>query len=175
MNEEWNKLKLEEWYQLYSEDIYRFVLMLIGDHDQAKDLCHDTFLKAYFSLNDFKGETSDRNWLYRIARNVTIDYMRKKKPIRYMVDSFSSMAAHEPLPESIIQLGEREEHLYRSLQALKRSYREVIILRKIKELSIRETAEVLNWTENKVKITLFRGMEALKQQMIKEGYTHETF
>ncbi|MDY0409595.1 sigma factor-like helix-turn-helix DNA-binding protein [Paracerasibacillus soli] len=47
------------------------------------------------------------------------------------------------------------------------------MLRKIKELSIKETAEILNWSESKVKVTLFRGLHALKRQMIKEGYEHE--
>ncbi|WP_417899890.1 RNA polymerase sigma factor [Bacillus haimaensis] len=101
--------------------------------------------------------------------------MRKRKPLRYMFDSFAPLASQYTLPENIAQLGEREEELYRALQAIKRSYRDVIILRKIKELTIKETAEVLNWSENKVKVTLFRGLEALKKQMIKEGYKHETY
>lgn len=169
------KEKLKEWYQIYSDDIYRYILMMAGDPERAKDLTHDTFLKAYYSLPSFRGETSDKNWLYRLARNITIDDMRKRKPLRYMLDSFTSFASHDPLPENVAQLGEREIELYRALQAIKRSYRDVIILRKIKELTIKETAEVLNWTENKVKVTLFRGLEALKKQMIKEGYKHETY
>ncbi|MGF2614342.1 RNA polymerase sigma factor [Rossellomorea aquimaris] len=64
--------------------------------------------------------------------------------------------------------------MYHALSKLKRSYREVIILRKIKELSIRETAEVLGWKESKVKTTLFRGLQAMKIQLQKEGYDHET-
>ncbi|WP_246187720.1 RNA polymerase sigma factor [Ornithinibacillus caprae] len=63
--------------------------------------------------------------------------------------------------------------MYQSLRKLKRSYQEVIILRKIKELSIHETAEVLDWDESKVKNTLFRGLAALKQEMVKGGYEHE--
>ncbi|WP_245741814.1 RNA polymerase sigma factor [Anaerobacillus arseniciselenatis] len=174
MDEDLKKQKIQEWYQLYSDDIYRFVLMMIGDHDQAKDLTHDTYLKAYNSFEYFQGVTSDKNWLYRIARNVTIDYMRKKKPIRFMIESFSTFPSEENCPEKIMELGENEEQLYRCLKKLKRSYQDVIILRKIKELSIQETAEVLEWNETKVKNTLFRGLAALKQQMVKEGYNHET-
>ncbi|RIW32068.1 RNA polymerase sigma factor [Bacillus salacetis] len=165
---------MQEWYQVYSDEIYRFILILLGDHEQAKDLTHDTFLKAYQYLDHFKGETSDKNWLYRIARNITIDYLRKRKPLRYLSDSFKAFPANHDTPEKITQLGEAERQLYLSLSRLKRSYREVIILRKIKELSIRETAEVLAWSEGKVKTTLLRGMKALKIQMQKEGYDHET-
>jgi RNA polymerase sigma-70 factor, ECF subfamily len=174
VEEEIKKHRTCEWYQKYSDEIYRFILIMIGDHEQAKDLTHDTFLKAYNHLEHFKGETSDKNWLYRIARSITIDFMRKKKPIRYFADSFNAFPSNSESPEKIMQLGEAESQLYQSLSKLKRSYREVIILRKIKELSIRETAEVLGWKESKVKTTLFRGLEALKIQLQKEGYDHET-
>ncbi|KHF38572.1 hypothetical protein LQ50_20250 [Halalkalibacter okhensis] len=162
-----------DWYQCYSSDIYRFILMMIGDHEQAKDLTHDTFLKAYQSLSTFKNETSNKNWLYRIARNVTIDYKRKKKPLLFVLDTFIS-TQHTNCPEKITQLGENEEQLYRALTKLKRSYRDVIILRKMNELTIRETANVLNWSENKVKVTLRRALIVLKKQLEEEGYEHES-
>ncbi|MDG5788042.1 RNA polymerase sigma factor [Evansella sp. AB-P1] len=174
MSEELPKQKVQEWYEKHSDEIYRFILLMIGDHDQAKDLTHDTFLKAYLYFDQFQGITSDKNWLYKIARNVTVDYIRKKKPIRFMLESVAAIPSNEHCPEKVTELGESEEQLYRSLRKLKRSYQEVIILRKIKELSIQETAEVLDWKESKVKTTLFRGLAALKKQMVKEGYTHET-
>ncbi|WP_312857728.1 RNA polymerase sigma factor [Bacillus haikouensis] len=174
MEEDINKQRIREWYQEYSDAIYRFIFLMVGDHEQAKDLTHDTFLKAYYHLNHFKGKTSDKNWLYRIARNVTIDFMRKRKPIHYLADSFKAFPSNDNSPEKMMQLGEAEEQLYQALRKLKRTYREVIILRKIKELSIRETAEVLGWKESKVKTTLFRGLHALKAQLKKEGYDHET-
>ncbi|WP_407268526.1 RNA polymerase sigma factor [Radiobacillus sp. PE A8.2] len=173
MDEDYKK-QILEWYEIYSAPIYRYILLMIGDHEQAKDLTHDTFLKAYSSNSDFQGMTSDKNWLYRIARNVAIDYMRKRKPIRFLVESIGSLPSPDGCPESIIQLVEDQTQLFRSLRKLKRSYQEVIILRKIQELSIQETAEVLNWKESKVKTTLFRALSALKKQMVKEGYEHGT-
>lgn len=174
LEEELKKQKIQTWYKEYSDGIYRFILIMIGDHEQAKDLTQDTFIKAYHHLDYFEGKTSDKNWLYRIARTVTIDFMRKRKPIRYMFDSINGIPAKDPSPEKIVQLGEEEEQVYRALSQLKRSYREVIILRKIKELSVRETAEVLEWKETKVKTTLSRALKALKTQLRKEGYHHET-
>lgn len=174
MNEENAKEKIKEWYALYSEEIYRFILMMIGDHAEAKDLMHDTFLRAYDTLGIFKGNTSDKNWLYRIARNQTIDFQRKRRPIQYVVESFTTYPSSERCPEQIATLGEDEEMLYRSIKKLKRQQQEVILLRKIKGFSIQETAEILNWNEAKVKNTLFRGLAALKQQMKKEGYSHDT-
>ncbi|WP_261177238.1 RNA polymerase sigma factor [Anaerobacillus sp. CMMVII] len=174
MEEELAKEKIQQWYGLYSDEIYRFILMMIGDHAEAKDLMHDTFLRAYNGLASFEGKASEKNWLYKIARNTTIDFQRKRRPIQYVVESFTTYPSAERCPEQLATLGEAEEILYRSLKKLKRPYQEVIILRKIKGLTIEETAEILNWNESKVKNTLFRGLAALKQQMEKEGYNHET-
>ncbi|RXI96385.1 RNA polymerase sigma factor [Anaerobacillus alkaliphilus] len=174
MDEELRQQRVHEWYQLYSDEIYRYILFMIGDHDQAKDLTQDTYLKAYHSYDQFLGITSDKNWLYRLARNVTIDYIRKRKPIRFMMESFGTYPSKDNTPEEVIEMGEKVEELYRCLKKLKRSYQEVIILRKIKELSISETTEILGWNEQKVKNTLLRALSALKQQMLKEGYQHET-
>ncbi len=173
MEEELILQKLNDWYWSYSDEIYRYILMLTADHELAKDLTHDTFIKAYKSMESFRGEASVRNWLFRIARNTTIDDARKRKPLRFVVDSYASLATNDYLPEQVTQLGESEKELYHSLLKLKRSYREVIILRKIKELTIQETAEILDWSEGKVKITLYRALNALKKQMLKEGYVHE--
>ncbi|MFC0300216.1 RNA polymerase sigma factor [Virgibacillus soli] len=165
---------ITDWYTQYNDEIYRFVLMLTGNHEQAKDLTHDTFIKAFINLGSFQNQTSAKNWLYQISRNLTIDYFRKRNPVNVLMKAINpNHNWQENIPESILLLGEKEQQLYKSLRKIKRSYREVIILRKIKELSIKETAEILNWSESKVKVTLFRGLHALKRQMIKEGYEHE--
>ncbi|MDE5415648.1 RNA polymerase sigma factor [Alkalihalobacterium chitinilyticum] len=80
---------IEMWYHTYSDDIYRYILMLTGDHELAKDLMHDTFLKAFKSVDTFQGRSSDKNWLYQIARNVTIDYKRKKSLFNMQLKLFS--------------------------------------------------------------------------------------
>ncbi|MGG1833286.1 sigma factor-like helix-turn-helix DNA-binding protein [Cytobacillus firmus] len=69
--------------------------------------------------------------------------------------------------------GEKVTLLYEAIRHLKLSYQEVLILRKIKEFSIKETAEILNWSENKVKITTSRALAALKKELQKRGEIHE--
>ncbi|WP_157842796.1 RNA polymerase sigma factor [Bacillus alkalisoli] len=175
MEGEWTKQKLNEWYGNYSDEIYRYVLMMTGDQELAKDLTHDTFIKAYLNLDSYRGDTSERNWLYKIARNAAYDEFRKRKSFRFVMETFAAnLTSTDYIPEQVTQQGEYETQVYRSLQKIKRSYRDVIILRKVKELSIRETADILNWNEGKVKTTLHRALEALKKQMKKEGYNHET-
>ncbi len=164
--------EITEWYTDYSDTIFRYIVMMTHDYQQAEDLTHDTFVKAYRSYDSFERNSSPKTWLYRIAHNLTIDAMRKRKPLFFFKNVFPTTDP-APLPEEVVQIKESSRELYQALGQLKVTYREVIILRKIKALSIQETAEILQWSESKVKMTLKRGLEALEEQLIKEGIGHE--
>lgn len=166
--------QFHEWYEKYSHQIYSYILVLIGEPDQAKDLMQETFVKAFRSMSNYRGDASPKTWLFRIARNVTIDYQRKKNPYIYMVDSFWKVQSNRSsTPVEIMELGEEIQELYAALSKLKKEYREVIILRKIKEFSISETATILDWKESRVRTMLHRGIGALRTQLMKEGYRSE--
>lgn len=166
-----NKIKQEinNWYHQYSNDIFKYVYFMIGDREQSKDILQDTFLRAYSNFESFNGKNV-KGWLFRISRNLTIDTIRKKRPISYFKDLFPSFIGTEKSPEQISLNNEFEKQLYISLNHIKSQYKEVITLRKIKEFSISETAQILGWTESKVKVYLLRGMKALKKELEKEGY-----
>ncbi|MFC4321964.1 RNA polymerase sigma factor [Litchfieldia salsa] len=173
MDHELMKRRINEWYFEYSNDLYQYVVFMIRDHDQAKDIMQDTFLKAYTNYERYQGGNA-KAWLFRIARNLTIDYIRKKKPISLLFEAIPFIKNEDPTPEQMTTLNETERELYRALGKIKRSYREVIILRKMKDFSVKESAELLGWSESKVKTTLLRAIAALKKQLEEEGFTHET-
>lgn len=166
------KDEITEWYNEYSEAIFRFILMMTHDYQQAEDLTHETFIKAYRFHDSFQRNSSPKTWLYKIAHNVTIDALRKKRPLVFLKTVFDTVDP-SPIPEDMVQIKESSLELYEALRALKESYRKVIILRKIKEFSIKETCEILDWSESKVKMTLSRAILALEKQLMKEGYIHE--
>ncbi|UTR12777.1 MULTISPECIES: RNA polymerase sigma factor [Evansella] len=173
MSDSSQQKKLNKWYQLYNNEIYKFILYMVNDHEQAKDLMQDTFIRAFNSLDSFHSE-NPKGWLFRIARNITIDYLRKKKPVQYVIDSSTNLPSRTLTPEQTVSLNEQEKELYIALAKLKRPYREVIILRKIREFSIMETANILGWSEGKVKTNLWRGMDSLKKQLKREGFQYES-
>lgn len=146
---------------------------MIHDQEQAKDLMQDTFIRAFNNFDSFQME-NEKGWLFSIARNLTIDFLRKKRPLHYILDSSLMIPSPELTPEQKVSFNEQEKELYIALAKLKRSQREVIILRKIKEFSIKETATILGWSEGKVKTNLWRGMDSLRKQLVKEGYQHES-
>jgi RNA polymerase sigma-70 factor (ECF subfamily) len=147
--------------------------MMIKDYQQAEDLTHETFFKAFRHYNSFRQDSSPKTWLFRIAHNLTVDYLRKQKPIRLFMEVFRQKKDPSLLPEHIVEMKESSKELYLALETLKESYREVIILRKIKGFSISETSEILDWSETKVKSTLFRAIQSLEKILSKEIYQDE--
>ncbi|PIB61560.1 RNA polymerase sigma factor, partial [Pseudomonas sp. 2995-1] len=91
-----------------------------------------------------------------IARNIAIDQFRNKKR-NFWKKMIPFEGRHEAMgkdtPESALQMNEEKSEIYIAIQSLKENYRDVLILRGIQELSVRETAEALNWSENKVRLT----------------------
>lgn len=172
MNGDRNKA-IVEWYEEYNESIFKFIFMMVQDYQMAEDLRHETFIKAFVNYHSFKVESSPKTWLYRIAHNVTVDFVRKRKPFILLKDAFHLQKDTTKTPHEFLQLKEDSYELYHALSSIKESYRKVIILRKIKEFSIQETALILGWSESKVKSTLFRAIQALEKQMLTEGYFNE--
>lgn len=165
--------EIEEWYDEYSYPIFKFILLMIQDYQQAEDLTQETFVKAYRNYDSFKRKSSPKTWLFSIAHNLTIDYLRKRRPMTLLKEMLLLNRESVKLPDELVVMKESSKELYHSLSSLKDSYREVIILRKIKGFSIEETAVILNWSESKVKATLHRALPALEKQFEKEGYLNE--
>ncbi|RXI98583.1 RNA polymerase sigma factor [Anaerobacillus alkaliphilus] len=166
------KRDINDWYIEHSHSIFNYIYMLTHDYQKAEDLTHETYIKAYKSYEMFQHNSSPKTWLYRIAHNVTVDYFRKSKPLVFFKNLFLA-SDPTPLPQDIVEMKEEVNEIYMILQRLKSSYREVIILRKIKEFSTKETSEILGWSESKVKSTLSRALVEFEERLIKEGYEYE--
>lgn len=167
------KEEISDWYDLHSTSILGFILFMVNDYQQAEDLTQETFVKAYIYFDTYKRQSSEKTWLFSIAHNVTIDYLRKRKPMLVLKEIFLLLEDKTSLPEEKIELKEESFELYKGLSRLKDSYRKIIILRKIKGFSTADTAIILNWSESKVKSTLSRALNSLKKELIKEGYWDE--
>ncbi|UJF26685.1 RNA polymerase sigma factor [Planococcus sp. 107-1] len=167
------KVEITEWYQQHGDSVFRYILLMVRDHQQAEDLTQETFIKAFRSYDGFERKANPKTWLFRIAHNVTIDFIRKQKPLELLKELVLLGKSANAAPEGIVEIKENSTELYDALGQLKAPYREVIVLRKIREFSIQETGEILNWSESKVKNTLSRALSALEKQLNKEGIIHE--
>ncbi|MBA4538609.1 sigma-70 family RNA polymerase sigma factor [Bacillus aquiflavi] len=160
-------------YEEYSDKVYSYIFLLVKQKEIAEDLTQETFIRVYKHLNKFNGEAKMLTWIVKISRNVTIDYFRKNAKFKFSPIEKYQFISDDPTPTEIVMKGEKIVFLYKSIQQLKLSYQEVLILRKIKGFSIKETSEILGWNENKVKVTTSRAIQALKREMKKRSAFHE--
>ncbi|GEN45556.1 RNA polymerase sigma factor [Alkalibacillus haloalkaliphilus] len=164
---------VSDWFYQYNHDVYNFLVYYTGKRD-PEDLVQEVFIKAIKGLDKFDGKSSPKTWLFSIARNVAIDDIRKNK--RRGMDQNVDLdeaynVGHHVTPDAIVQEDEEKQQLYRAINSLKSNYREVIILRAIKELNVSETASVLNWSNQKVRTTYSRALKALGE--VQGGFQNE--
>lgn len=164
---------LTDWYDDYGEAVLTYILMMVRDYQQAEDLTQETFLKAFKNQQSFAHQSSIKTWLFSIAHNTTVDFLRRKHPLQHYLGFTMKEIDHTPLPEQLVALDVQHEQFYKALQQLKPSYRQVILLRKLKEFSTAETASILGWSESKVKMTLQRALITFKETLIRGGFSYE--
>jgi RNA polymerase sigma-70 factor, ECF subfamily len=162
----------EKWFDDYFGSVYSYILLQVKDPHTAEDLTQETFLKVVRNEHRFKGQSSIKTWIFRIAYTTTMSYFRKKNPLTYFIDL--NLLKDDTSPEKIALLNSQQKQFYEALRELKSSYQQVIILRKIQSFSTIETACILNWSEGKVKMSLSRALAAFKKELEKGGFTNES-
>lgn len=172
----------EELYNKYHQDVFQFLFYMVRNREQAEDLVQEVYIRVFKSYNRFEGKSSEKTWLFSIARNVAIDYFRKQKGWKdKLMEKFdwqtSQVKDEYPIPEEITVQKEEIQWVYRCLEYCTVDQRLVIILRFLHDLSITETAQALGWTESKVKTTQHRSLKIIKKHMEafygKEGLNSE--
>ena len=168
------EVDFEQCYLEQSDKVYRFIYLLVRHKEIAEDLTQETFYKALKSFHLFNKQASVLTWLLKIARNVTYDHFRRKKIIQFFTwGNENDIDTNSPSLEHTAEKNEDLLQLYDALSNLKKDYRDVLILRKVQECSIEETAFILGWTEAKVKTKMARGFEALRKEFHgKEGFVN---
>ncbi|MFJ8066078.1 RNA polymerase sigma factor [Psychrobacillus sp. NPDC096426] len=163
-------MEMEQLYKEYSDRVYSYIYFLVRHRECAEDLTQETFYKAYRGLESFNKQASVATWLLKIARNVTYDYFRRKRVIQFFTfDKEHDIETNTLSPDSQFEQKEQLARMYDSLSKLKKDYQEVLLLRKVQECSIKETAYILGWTEAKVKMKMTRALEALKKEFHEKG------
>lgn len=168
-----------EQLMLDSQDrVYTLCLRMTGDREDALDLAQEAFLNAWRGLPDFQGNSSFSTWVYRLASNACIDFLRKRKR-RQQGESPHSLDDEEaPLPEPADPRGSPEEELERKelrravergLQALPDHHRQVLVMRELSGMSYQEIGAVLDLDLGTVKSRIARARLALKKFLIQEG------
>lgn len=155
------KGKEEAYYELinlYGNKLLKTIYLMIKDEKEAEDIVQETFIRVYKYIKNFKGESSLYTWIYRIAHNVTMDFLKSSIPTIPYEDYFES---NDDIEESTI-LNIEIESIKIALDNLNFIYKQVLILFYFEELSIKEISEVLGEKEGTIKSRLSRGRVELK-------------
>lgn len=150
-----------EAFEAHNDAIFRFVLYQTSSREVALDITQDTFLKTWEYLQN--GHTIDniRAFLYRIAHNAIIDYRRKKK-----TDSLDNLIEQgfdysDPLSEGTLESAQFEDAL-RMLEHIDLEYRDLIVMRHVEGMSIKEIATITGQSENNISVKIHRGLEKVR-------------
>jgi len=161
--------------EAHQDRLFGLVLSMSRNREQAEDLIQEIFVKAYFALETFEGQSSFYTWLYRIASNHCLDYLRKNRPDQISLDrplsDDSEMTFQDTLqaprsdhPEASVEGPSETAAL---LGALEPEQRLILSLRELEGRSYEELAELMKCPVNTIKSRLNRAREALKAAYIR--------
>lgn len=153
----------------YQHWVYNIALGLLGHHEDAQDAAQDAFLSVWQNIDSFQFRSRFSTWLYRIVRNKCLNVIdqrkRRKTDPMEIDDSQPWVPLDNVTPEQETLRTEQNEILHAALDRLKESYRTILILRELRELSYEEIAEVLNCTLGRVKSRLHEARKALRTEL----------
>ncbi len=153
----------------YHPRVYHQILGKVKNPETAKDLTQETWLKAFRAINTFRGDSAFYSWLYRIAENVCIDFLRKQEALNdtdplYTIDERRLLGAY-PDPCELLQQQELRQHLDEAIATLTPSRKRVFLLYYIEELSIKAIATRTGRSEGTVKSHLRNARLQLQEHL----------
>lgn len=159
---------IQELYELYHRDIYRYLLGQTRDADLAEELLSETFCAAITALPGFRGKADVKTWLFTIARHKWLDHLRTKKPDTLSLTELY-IADTAPGPELTVL---RREAAQRALELLERENKrtQTIVKLRIEGHSFYEIGKALNIREGSARVIDFRARNRIRMILEQEGY-----
>ena len=169
----------EELVAQYQNKIYKLAYRYMGNEEDAYDMAQEVFIKAFRSLHTFEGTSSFSTWIYRVASNVCLDELRRRKRKIVPISLDEALATKDgdtieieiadksPTPDILYEKKEFSLSIQEVLDEMKAEQKSVIILRDLMELSYEEIAEVEKCSLGTVKSRISRARNVLKEKLLK--------
>ena len=162
----------DELIRRYQERIYATIYHMTANHEDANDLAQETFIKAYQALKSFKGDSSFFTWVYRIAVNKTINFLKQRKNKTHMsLNDLDFNTEHDPdlvalvsdkTPRRDVNLIELQEKLNGAMQKLSETHRLVVTLHDVQGLSHDDISKIMGCNTGTVRSRLFYARQQLQ-------------
>jgi RNA polymerase sigma-70 factor, ECF subfamily len=162
---------LDHLIEQYQHRLLRYLVYLSGNRELAEDLFQETWIRVLERGHQYDGQHEFSTWLYTVARNLTIDYMRKKNPVS--LDGLMEDEDHAPFEPAdarpaaweVVQQHEQAERINAALVGIPVEYRETVVLRFQEGLALDEIATVTGARLGTVKSRLYRGLNMLMSRL----------
>jgi RNA polymerase sigma-70 factor, ECF subfamily len=164
----------EEVVHLHWQRIYRFMLASVHDADAARTLTQDCFLRAYSRRGAFRGQSSVKTWLMKIAVNLVLDFGRNRRLQfwkRMNASGIDAGAMSNQLPDTAISpedqvsLNEQVKGIWQACRSLPDRQRTVFLLRFVEDMDLLEIADATGMKEGTVKTHLFRALHTIRERL----------
>ncbi len=166
---------LDTFIHRYHDSLMRFISKYLGDQDVAHDVVQETFLQVAERPRKLIGVENCHNWLLRVARNRSIDHLRRKRTAHKHAEAlaFQQARAKEDLeeetePSRALERAETRERVQQEIASLKQSYRELLLLKVVEEKSYKEIAAITGLTTTNVGYLLHQAMKVLSERIEKK-------
>jgi RNA polymerase sigma-70 factor (ECF subfamily) len=161
----------KELFDTYHKPVFRLCQRMLRDSQEAEDMTQDVFLKVFLQIKKFRGESSVSTWLYRIAVNMCLNRLRRKKYTRFLSLDFllekGSQPAQEPERGPLARLTQKEKKtaVWNAVDSLPKNQRVAVILNHYMDFSYDEIAETMGLSSASVRSLLFRGKKSLQKRL----------
>ncbi len=160
-----NNLKAQmQVYQMYKDMLYNVSLRIIKNQQDAQDMVHDAFIKAFQNIAKLENDLNLGPWLKRIVVNCSLDFLRKQKKLSWLQESYE-LQQEETQTDEFEDITLNVEDVKNAINALDDKYRIVIVLYLIEDYSHKEIAQQLGLKESTVRNQYVRGKRLLKEQL----------
>ena len=156
----------------YHPKIYSLFRRMVPTHDEADDLTQETFIKVYKNLNKFERQSSMYTWIYRIAVNTGLNYLRKQKLRQNL--GVEMLSHWMPQKEEQDTDGNQRSLLRQAVAKLPGRQQMVILLRSFQDLSFREVAAAMESTENAAKVNYSHALRNLRKILTDMGLDYDS-
>ena len=163
---------IEEIIKDYKDGLTLYINGYVNNIFTAEDLMEETFFKLAAKRPRFSGKSSFKTWLFAIARNVALDYLRKNKPSE-SIDDLSNYLSEDSKLEEEYLIKEQKIALHKAMRKLKDEYFQVLYLIYFEDFSNAEAAVIMKKNKRQIENLIYRAKQTLKSELIKEGFEYE--
>lgn len=169
-----DRVAFAQLVDLYKDKIYHLGYRMLGNAQEAEDIVQETFLRVYSNLDKYDENHKFSTWIYRIANNLCIDRLRKRRAV-YSLDAeakdhegasgYTMIKSNDTTPEEQYLVSEMQQQVRDAIDRLPEKYKSVVILRYLHDMSLQEISDILGMPVTTVKTRVHRGREYLRKRM----------